>query len=762
MKKFLQIFVVTMTMVIVMPCTAQSTRSNMGATPLPNNKTVSYDFKFYEMPGVQNMYEFVIPDGYETVTKNGITTYVEKDKARKQKSLKAENEGIAVTCVFDCDMAAWKPYAVIAYNNVSLKREDVRGNGDFVTLNLEAGTYDFLALYHKLDETSMYYQSYDAWVIKENVEISGETTLSFDPNTATNHISMRSYNPNGEPTCLKRIKYDIFSGPVTLEEGNVHDVAMLKSINHEDYGTPFIIFTNFGGVDLEFNPDMPYMGQWNSQEWVGDIYVNDVSDKYMFQEFRLMTADDETYSTVIRAKCSDTWATNDYTEYAAPLQFRYTNSPSREKYNINDVVGNYGISISQFYNKQLLGSMGLRTNAEPRSIYNIRFCPPSSVPEYDNLIDFGFQYNFVDACVSDTTDYGDGDIDIQQQSYQITSQYIFAQTSNFEWKYSTNQTTPLDNPTPDESIYATGVDGLNFDYLNSDLAAGGTCPIAKIGYYQYPYRWWDGSIRTDQTFYYRYEGQMGEQRSADILDATFELKVNDEIVASTRKAVNNWMSSNANNPAKLTLSMTNRNFMVDDIEGFNDMVIEFDQNKEDHYSPMLTALQFRRADGFVTNRFDNANNGTMSIMCGDFNEQINADNYYWFEYGDCDVTVEYAPNGTDYFLPIAMTKDDSKFHMPKYGAYYSASLDAFTEHSINGWYDLRITLKDAAGNYQQQVISPAVRIGDGTPSSIKAIESDTATEVARYTIDGRIISAPQPGVNIVKMSDGSVKKVLVK
>lgn len=758
MKKILQIFAVAMTMVMVAPCTAQN---NMGALPSLNKKTVSYDFKFYELPGVKNMFEFVVPDGYEKATTNGITTYVEKDKASKQKSLKAESEGIDVKCVFDCDMAAWAPNVVVAYNKTTLKKEDFRWNGDFVTLNLEAGTYDFLAVYTKADATSMYYQSYDAWVIKENVEISGETTLSFDPNTATNHISMRSYNPDGEPTCLKRIKYDIYTGPMTLEEGNVHDVAMLKSINHEDYGTPYIIFTNFGGVDLEFNPDMPYMGQWNSQEWIGDIYVNDVSDKYMFQEFRFMGADDENYSTVIRAKCSDSWASNDYTEYAAPLQFRYNNSPSREKYNINDETGNYGISLSQFYNKQLLGSFGVRTNADPSSFYNIRFCPPSSVPEYDNLIDFGFQHNFVDACVSDTIDYGDGDVEIQQQSYQITSQYLFAQTSSFEWNYSTNLT-PLDNPTPNESFYWTGVDGLNFDYGNSDLAAGGTCPIAKTFYYQYPVMWWDGSIRTQQSFYYLYEGQMGEQRSADIIDATFELKADDEIVASNYNAVRNWMRSNeALAPAKLTLSMTNRNFNVDDIEGFNNMVIVIDKNKEDHYTPMLRALQFRRADGFVTNRFDNAENGTMSIMCGDFNEQINAD-YYWFEYGDCDVTVEYAPNGTDYFSPIAMTKDDSKFHMPGYGAYYCASLEAFTEHSINGWYDLRITLKDTAGNYQQQVISPAVCIGDGTPSSIKNVESDTAAEVARYTIDGRAISAPQTGINIVKMSDGSVKKILVR
>ena len=40
--------------------------------------------------------------------------------------------------------------------------------------------------------------------------------------------------------------------------------------------------------------------------------------------------------------------------------------------------------------------------------------------------------------------------------------------------------------------------------------------------------------------------------------------------------------------------------------------------------------------------------------------------------------------------------------------------------------------------------------------------ANAAHEVARYTIDGKLIQQPQQGVNIVKYSDGSVKKVIVK
>lgn len=47
-------------------------------------------------------------------------------------------------------------------------------------------------------------------------------------------------------------------------------------------------------------------------------------------------------------------------------------------------------------------------------------------------------------------------------------------------------------------------------------------------------------------------------------------------------------------------------------------------------------------------------------------------------------------------------------------------------------------------------------------SSIKNINGKQAAEVARYTVDGRQVSAPVKGINIVKMSDGTTQKVIVK
>lgn len=56
-----------------------------------------------------------------------------------------------------------------------------------------------------------------------------------------------------------------------------------------------------------------------------------------------------------------------------------------------------------------------------------------------------------------------------------------------------------------------------------------------------------------------------------------------------------------------------------------------------------------------------------------------------------------------------------------------------------------------------------LQIAEGASTSIKGVEtSENATVVARYAADGSQISAPVKGINILKMSDGTTRKVVVK
>ena len=57
----------------------------------------------------------------------------------------------------------------------------------------------------------------------------------------------------------------------------------------------------------------------------------------------------------------------------------------------------------------------------------------------------------------------------------------------------------------------------------------------------------------------------------------------------------------------------------------------------------------------------------------------------------------------------------------------------------------------------------ALTDNDPKPTSVNSLKVDeNATPVATYSIDGRRISQPQRGLNIIRMSDGSTKKVIIK
>ena len=56
-----------------------------------------------------------------------------------------------------------------------------------------------------------------------------------------------------------------------------------------------------------------------------------------------------------------------------------------------------------------------------------------------------------------------------------------------------------------------------------------------------------------------------------------------------------------------------------------------------------------------------------------------------------------------------------------------------------------------------------VNIVEGTPTGITSITTKEETSnVSVYDLNGRRLTEPQKGINIIKMSDGTTKKVFVK
>lgn len=110
-----------------------------------------------------------------------------------------------------------------------------------------------------------------------------------------------------------------------------------------------------------------------------------------------------------------------------------------------------------------------------------------------------------------------------------------------------------------------------------------------------------------------------------------------------------------------------------------------------------------------------------------------------------------------YFYPNSMRGSTARFS--KDGGAYTNKLQVLVEDGGSITLGLR---KDTTIDTDWCMFDDfqLYYIGKDVPTNIESAESsEEAKAVQYYTIDGRAISAPQKGINIVKMSDGTVRKI---
>ncbi len=162
-------------------------------------------------------------------------------------------------------------------------------------------------------------------------------------------------------------------------------------------------------------------------------------------------------------------------------------------------------------------------------------------------------------------------------------------------------------------------------------------------------------------------------------------------------------------------------------------------------------LIFKNSDGAITDHFATGEEGIIEFSAGDFN-WVNEGGYYTCD--EADVKLEYAAYGEDNFMPLEVEDIPENFFMPGFGYFYRGSLADVTMPTSNGWYDLRFTLTDKAGNEMVQRISPAFKIEGNT--SVGAVTIDgikvwsangnifaNGAEIASmslYSADGKLIN----------------------
>lgn len=265
-------------------------------------------------------------------------------------------------------------------------------------------------------------------------------------------------------------------------------------------------------------------------------------------------------------------------------------------------------------------------------------------------------------------------------------------------------------------------------------------------------------------FYYTYKGRFGEEESLQSFNlfesmdnaATIEIiggqpseikiYANDELICPNRKALKNtkWVSG-ADHKAVITLN----NVLIDKtIRGNNTATVCWNREKGNGFAPSFSSMQMRNKADEVTDRFYSAADGVLEFTVADFTLQHNSrQGFFYYEIEPVEsVKAEYAPHGSVDFSEIPVQEIPELFFSPGYGYFYRGSLEGVDRLAPGGWYDLRLTVRDADGAYCEQIISHAFNI-----ESLSGVKSVSADSAPGYVIDGRNIEVSD-GVRIYSAS----------
>jgi len=697
------------------------------------------------------------PSGIMNANVNIMSYSSQKEMPKPTKANVAKAEGgCDVTAIIEYDPEQFQAPEFIGFygNDVSFGLWDDEGEGVYHDQVLP-GTYDIIAQFKK--GRTPYY------VIYEQYELTGDVTITFNPETCTNCITTKNYGPDGELLKHGLGHFDENGQIIVDEVGDIYNT----NINTRLYRD---------GVDI-MGSAAQYIGPMldeGSRTCPNPIYVSDVSDRFVFSEKRIAVTQDlsRSYCCWFSRKGVETGFENDPNEYVQQV-YNYKYSP----YGVQQQGCGFQLALHCLNRGSWTGSTMFRFNSpEPKTddVFthevwaNIPF-NELNFPEMDILLQPIFN------------DYSA--VNMYQSTYYPAMCAGPILMTNGGQKTFTNFGHFL-NAIPDWGMvmidpmlytirdYQAGSDFVKllpapeaFTYP-SDLAMGvlnNNCPINSVLVQNYPYNKPpefidptapDGSTQFSITDYY--VGRYGEQRLCGDEGITRTIRLNGEAVDMGCDYY-----SVTDGTATCEYIITNTNIDVDGLSGHNTTTIYFDQSQDDRTPPSLEMLHFRSCDG-VTDRFAHAADGTMEFYASDFNYQVDAE---WmsgvFLCQPVEVQVEYAPYGTENWNELAVEEVPELYQEPGWGYFNRASLAEVTGQGEQGWFDLKIRLEDAAGNWQEQVISPAFRIDDQAYSSVATVGSDNAREVARYNLAGQRVDAITPGVAIVKMSDGTARKVIV-
>lgn len=574
------------------------------------------------------------------------------------------------------------------------------------TFNVPQGVYNIQILYNDPDHSM---------VVFPNVEVSGPTNIESNIDMADKTVSFKIFMPDGQPMTLPVDNQPNipFNTPKLVCHQSIlvggccqwtHSIT--ASIGGDESYKSFTLKSNFG--------------EGSEAYWLALTYHNDFGNVGVSQ-------------TLDGAEVSQSMIVSNNVDDYYKVDVACEHTPIYAEKGMGNPIKYIGFNIYRADNNVRSG-LGL-SEVTPGDLY---ICSPLN--DLDKLHTF-------------TTI---GDVDIWQQ---------------YGPKYGVNAPA-LANPDGQLYFYCTQEDS-GYD---KNLEPGyGKAPVNPWFSFPYSEEYVMGSTSAtavtiakqagtmDNPFYNytidSYYGNYSDRRACDV--AVFEEtgSLNGEPFDPTAyRNVYAWLSALATDghqPGEVAITFTDNNILVDEINGSNVCTIQYNEANDDVIPPTVQRVMVKDAEGNPANKLANAQGALIAVAGGDFTPvttNVNMGNYNsdftTYDFSPATLKVEYSPNGLEDFEEIPMSEDVDKYVLA-YGSYWEGSLEAVSKDSPNKWYDLRLTLSDAAGNSQVQTISPAFRIEQIAQDGISNVSE---AKGSLFILNGSIVSSAGSRVKVYSIS----------
>ena len=670
-------------------------------------------------------------------------------------------QGIKLTVAFEFDDTKYRLNDAMPYNLENKWNRPQEYNPDSWVFYVPEGTYDIYATFSSLA------LSYGDWpiddnyyiIIKENVDVHEETTITIRPEEATKKIEIQTYLANGELAKLSLYdptQIDEKGNWPLIEPGNVYTKGTTLMMKNPNKGSRPINFGEWYATNAEHASAF-------------SVYVNDVSDEYTFSFYEFILDNERNVFTSYYEKQGGDKAT-------------LSNAPNYYKmYEMKIAQSEYGkhyIDGFQDYVSYLFGDenggMGLTnqwTTGKKDDFIRIFI---GNTPEQLNL----YSKTYIGRKDSQQTVLYEDEWGSYEEEVitNVTSQPIVQR--NGKIRIINNGITTVENSQgyqpylvdSDIHYYDALEENPILSYLPDRIKGvqGDNVPILahlKSSIWQSYYNTYMTSIEPC------YLGRYGEYCESDLKAAHSNIKINGEDFIDVDEAVWSWSENGEQLTGTVDITMTNRNRKIDGLQGQNLATIHYDRDYEDSTAPVLQMLHFKDGEGYITDRFDTSEGALLELFAGDYNEGISEQNWLYFDRAKAKtVAVAYAPYGKDNWTELTL-EENPEYYSNLVGWYYAASLEDVEGTAEKGWFDLKIRLEDEAGNWQEQIVSPAFQIKSLVDTGISQLTIDNGQLTIPgnenvYDLMGRCIgnapSSTDKGVRIVRKANGDFRKVILR